>query len=125
MAIASSPSVASQFTGKHVETEVAGRVVGSTIRAMIADYERLGGGAVWLIRAEGATGYTAEAINEAVGGFGRLFKQGNLRRIVAVIVKPTVRMGASVVAMTLRSAGSPVDIAVVSSLVEAVTALRA
>lgn len=116
--------MSSRFTGKHVETQIAGRVVGSTIRAMVADYERLGGGAVWLIRAEAATGYTAEAINEAIGGFGKLFKQGDLRRIVAVIVTPTVRMGANVVAMSLRAAGSPVDIAVVSSLSEAVAALQ-
>jgi len=125
MATASGKSVSSRGGGNHVETQVAGRVVGSTIREMIADYERLGGGPVWLIRAEGATAYTTEAVNEAVGGFGRLFKERNLRRIIAVIVKPTVRMGASIVAMSLRAAGSPVDIHVVGDAAAATTALEA
>lgn len=122
--MAAAGTVSSRFTGKHVETHVSGRVLGAMIRDMVADYERLGGGAVWLIRAEEATGYTAEAITEAVGCFGRLFKERKLRRIVAVIVKPTVRMGAQVVSMSLHAAGSPVDIRVVSHVREAIDALQ-
>jgi hypothetical protein len=62
-------------------------------------------------------------MNEAIKGFPELFKRGGLLRIVAVIVAPTVRMGAHVVAMSLRTAGSPIDIKVVSDVGEATSAL--
>jgi hypothetical protein len=115
--------VSSHFNGKLVETAIAGRVTGPMINTMITDYRRLGGGTVWLIRAESATAYTAEAMNEAIKGFPELFKRGGLLRIVAVIVTPTVRMGAQVVAMSLRAAGSPIDIHVVNDLVQAKDAI--
>ena len=95
--------VTSRWTGKLVETTVAGRVTGSMIQTMTTDYRRLGAGPVWLIRAEGATGYTPEGINAAIAGFPELFKRGGLLRIVAVITAATVRMGAQVVAMSLRA----------------------
>jgi hypothetical protein len=116
--------VSSRFNGKLVETEIAGRVTGAMIHTMITDYRRLGGGTVWLIRGEAATAYTAEAMNEAIKGFPELFKRGGLLRIVAVIVAPTVRMGAQVVAMSLRTAGSPIDIKVVSDVGEASSAIN-
>ena len=111
--------VTSRFNGRLVETTIAGRVTASMIQTMITDYRRLGAGAVWLIRAEGATAYTAEAMNAAIQGFPELFKRGGLLRIVAVIVAPTVRMGAQVVSMSLRAAGSPIDIHVISNVAEA------
>ena len=111
--------VTSRFNGKLVETTIAGRVTDTMIRTMITDYRRLGAGAVWLIRGEGASSYTAEAMNEAIQGFPELFKRGGLVRIVAVIVAPTVRMGAQVVAMSLRTAKSPIDIHVISDVAEA------
>ena len=117
------PSVTSRFNGQLVETTVAGRVTGPMIVTMITDYRRLGAGPAWLIRAENATAYTADAMNEAIKGFPELFKRGGLLRIVAVIIAPTVRMGAQVVAMSLRAAKSPIDIQVVSSLAEADGAL--
>ena len=117
-------SVASHFNGKLVETEIAGRVTGPMIHTAITDYRRLGGGNVWLIRAESATSYTPEAMNEAIKGFPELFKRGGLVRIVAVIVTPTVRMGAEVVAMSLRAAGSKIDIQVVTDMSGAKDALE-
>ena len=116
--------VSSRFNGKLVETALAGRVTASMIKTMITDYRRLGAGPVWLIRAEGATAYTAEAMNEAIQGFPELFKRGGLLRIVAVIVTPTVRMGAQVVAMSLRAAGSPIDLQVVPDVSAATSKLE-
>lgn len=110
--------VTSRYNGRLVETTIAGRVTGSMIQTMVTDYRRLGAGAVWVIRAEGATAYTAEAMNDAIEKFPELFKRGGLLRIVAVIVAPTVRMGAQVVAMSLRAAGSPIDIRVISNVAE-------
>ena len=114
--------VTSRHNGTLVETTLAGRVSGAMIHTIITDYRRLGAGPVWLIRAEGATAYTAEAMNEAINGFPELFKRGGLLRIVAVIVAPTVRMGAQVVAMSLRAAGSPIDINVISNFADAAAA---
>jgi hypothetical protein len=111
--------VTSRYNGTLVETTIAGRIVGSMIHTMITDYRRLGAGPVWLIRAEGATAYTADAMNEAIQGFPELFKRGGLLRIVAVIIAPTVRMGAQVVSMSLRAAGSPIDIHVISNAADA------
>lgn len=116
--------VTSRYNGKLVETTVAGRVTASMIVTMVTDYRRLGAGAVWLIRAEGATAYTAEAMNEAITRFPELFKRGGLVRIVAVIVAPTVRMGAQVVAMSLRAAKSPIQIHVVSDVAAANAAIE-
>ena len=114
--------VTSRHNGSLVETTIAGRVTASMIQTMTTDYRRLGAGPVWLIRAEGATAYTAEAMNEAIKTFPELFKRGGLLRIVAVIVAPTVRMGAQVVSMSLRAAGSPVDIQVVPDAAAATAA---
>jgi hypothetical protein len=111
--------VTSRYNGRLVETSVAGRVTGSMMRTMITDYRRLGAGPVWLIRAEGATSYTPEAMTEATTKFPELFKRGGLLRIIAVITAPTVRMGAQVVAMSLRAAGSPIDVRVVTTIDEA------
>lgn len=116
--------VTSRHNGKLVETTIAGRVTDSMIRTMITDYRRLGAGSVWLIRGEGATSYTAAAMNEAIEKFPELFKRGGLLRIVAVIVAPTVRMGAQVVAMSLRAAKSPIDIHVISNVADAEAACR-
>jgi len=116
--------VTSRYNGKLVETTVAGRVTASMIVTMVTDYRRLGAGSVWLIRAEGATAYTADAMNEAIARFPELFKRGGLVRIVAVIVAPTVRMGAQVVAMSLRAAKSPIQIHVVSDVAAANAAIE-
>lgn len=108
-----------------VETEVRGRVTGETLKQMIAGYESLGAGPVWSIRAGEVSSYTADAMQEAITGFARLFRQTELRRIVALLGSPTVRMGASVVAMSLRATGSAVEIRIVADDEEARTAIAA
>ncbi len=117
------PEVSSARPGAHVETSVSGHVAGQWIVRMADDYERLGGGPVWLIRGERATSYSADAIREAVRTFGRLARDRGLRRIVAVLASSTIRMGASVVAMSLRAASSTLEICVVKDEYEAETAL--
>ncbi len=106
-------SVRSKRTASWVETTIEGRATATEIRAMVADYSRLGGGSTWVIDAASTTSYSADAIQAAVDLFAALAKQRGLTRIVALIERPTVRMGASVVSMSLRTIGSPLAIDVV------------
>jgi hypothetical protein len=100
--------------GSHgVETVVAGRATGETIRQMVDDFVRFGGGETWLIDAGDTTSYSAEAVERAVHLFGDLSRDEGLTQIVAYIEKPTVRMGAAVVSMSLRAAGSRLQIEIV------------
>ena len=103
-----------------VETTLTGRAVGSTIVDIATDYRSLGrAGRPWLIRAEETTSYAPEAVTQAVTSFSELCAQHGLTRLVAVIKTPTVRMGAQVVSMSLRAAGSPLEILVVDSVEDA------
>jgi hypothetical protein len=116
--------VNSTRVGKYVETRASGRATGEMIKQMIADYERLGAGTVWTIAAEGVDSYTSEAMQEAIRGFARLSKERGLKRLVAVLAAPSVRMGASVVSMSLRAAGSPLELCIVKNSTEAAAAVE-
>src|SRR5260370_11708945 len=118
------PGVESMRLGTFVETRVSGRVTGDMLRQMIADYERLGVGPIWSIRAEAVGTYTPDAMQEAIRGFTRLARERGLRRIVALLTSATVRMGASVVAMSLRAAGSRLEVRVGSTKEEAAAAIQ-
>lgn len=98
-----------------VETEVSGRVTAEMISQMAEGYQRHGGRSVWIIAAEGTRSYAPEAVERAVSLFSRLHKDHGLDLIVAIITVPLVRMGASVVAASLRSLGSALTIRVVGS----------
>jgi hypothetical protein len=91
----------------------------AVIRAMVADYERCGGGLKWLVDASAVKAYRAAAIPVAADEFGRLARQYGLATLIAIITAPTVRMGASVVAMSLRAVGSPLEIVIVATRAEA------
>jgi hypothetical protein len=107
-----------------VESTIAGRAVGQTITDMVTSFRKLNRGRdVWVIRAEQTTGYAPDAIAEAVSTFGDLCTRHGLKKIVAVIKTPTVRMGAQVVSMSLRAAGSPLEIVVVDDIEAAEGAL--
>ncbi len=66
----------------------------------------------------------ATADEATIHEFGRLVRQHKLERLIAVILAPTVRMGASVVAMSMRVAGSPLDIVIVATRAEADEKIR-
>lgn len=103
-----------------VETVMLARVADvATIHEMVADFRRCGGGAIWLVDAAKVEAYRADAIPAAASEFARLVREERLTKLIAVIVAPTVRMGASVVAMTMRAVGSPLDIVVVATRAEA------
>lgn len=100
-----------------VESTITGRAVGQSISDIVTSFRKLNRGRdVWVIRAEQTTSYAPDAITEAVTMFGELCTRHGLKRIVAVIKTPTVRMGAQVVSMTLRAAGSPLEIVVVDDI---------
>lgn len=103
-----------------VESTLAGRAVGQTIADLTASFVKANRGRpVWLIRAEETTSYAPDAVTQAVTSFGDLHTKHGLRKIIAVIKMPTVRMGASIVSMSLRAAGSSLEIVVVESVEEA------
>jgi hypothetical protein len=97
----------------------------AVIDAMVADYDRHGGGPLWLVDASEVKAYRAGAIGVAANRFAGLVQNRGLVRLVAVIVAPTVRMAASVVAMTMRAAGAPLDIVVVATRAEAEATINA
>lgn len=90
-----------------------GRATGDTIAKMVDDFLRCGGGTTWLIDAGSTTSYSADAVERAVHLFAVLSRENGLTQIVAYIEQPTVRMGAAVVSMSLRAAGSPLHIEIV------------
>lgn len=107
-----------------VETVISGRATGPTISEMCAGFIRMNRGASsWLVRAEETTSYAPDAVTQAVTSFAELCSKNGLTRLVAVIRMPTVRMGAQVVSMSLRAAGSPLEIVVVESMAQAEAAL--
>lgn len=108
-----------------IETELGGRVGADMIVAMAADYRKLGGRSTWLVDAAGATAYASDAISRAVDEFAKLQREAGLDRIVAIVEKPLVRMGATVVAASLRTLGSPLEIRVVADRKSAEAALAA
>lgn len=123
--LADPPTSRYAFALEAVQTAVEGRVTGAHILAMVEGYKTLHrDSGNWLILAEKATSYGTDAIQEAVVRFAELHSQFGLKKIYAVLTAPTVRMGASVVSMGLRAAGSPVEILVYATLEEAVGALR-
>lgn len=71
----------------------------------------------WLIDASGATSYDVGAIRIGATGL-RALRESGLRRVVAIVISPMVRMGASVVSL---SAGVP--FLLVGSKAEAETSL--
>lgn len=107
-----------------VESTVAGRATGGEIEQMVADYRRLGQGTTWVIDASETTSYSPDAVQTAIERFGELARAHGLTRIVALITRPTVRMGASVVSMSLRAVGSSLVIDVVESREEMSRALE-
>ncbi len=89
------------------------------IRMMVDDYKRCGGGPIWMVEASALKAYRADAVTAAATEFAALVRHHGLTQLVAVIVAPTVRMAASVVALTMRAAGAPLDIGVVRTRPEA------
>lgn len=112
---ASTTPVVTRRAGASIETTFAGRVTGSMIEEACAGYRREGGAAPWLLDASATQSYAPEAVERAVAQFNELHAKHGLHRIVAVVVAPLVRMGASIVAATLRTMGSPLTIDVVDS----------
>lgn len=64
-----------------------------------------------------------EAVERAVTEFRELNTKHGMQLIVAIITAPLVRMGASVVAASLRSVGSPLVIRVIGSRSEVAAAM--
>jgi hypothetical protein len=91
----------------------------ATVREMVLGFETSGGKSLWLVDATVVKSYRAGAITVAASEFGRLMRERGLVKLVAVIQAATVRMAASVVAMTMRAAGAPLDITIVSTRAEA------
>ncbi len=105
--------VSSARQGLWVETRVNGRVTGGDIDLMVEDFRRLRAGSVWLIDGSTATSYAPDAVARAADRFGKLATTEGLRTIVAFLTSPTVRMGASVVSMMLRTVRSSLEIDIV------------
>jgi hypothetical protein len=108
-----------------IETTFSGRVTADMIVHAAAGYRELGGRSVWVIAAEETKSYAPEAVERAVTEFRELNTKHGMDLIIAIITAPLVRMGASVVAATLRSVGSPLVIRVVGSRGEVAAALVA
>jgi hypothetical protein len=121
------PFVHTRAQPARVETHAAGRLSVELVDQMVADYRRMARtqGAPWLLRAEGATSIAPEAVSRAVLGLTELGRDRALRRVVAVITVASVKMSASVLAMSLRAAGCPVEVVVVDTLDAAEAQLRA
>lgn len=96
-----------------VETRLFGRVLAEDIVAMADEFVARGAGTVWLVDATAAESYDPAAIRDAVEAFSRLSREHGLERLVAWIARPSVRMGASVVAMSLRAIGARMQIVIV------------
>jgi hypothetical protein len=112
--VASRPGkVESRRGARWVETRVSGRVLAEHIKQMVAGYVEHGAGALWLVDASETESYDPAAIREAVDSFARLGNDHGLERLVPLITQSGVRMGASVVAMSLRAAGARVQVDVV------------
>jgi len=87
-----------------------GRISASDVHDWTLDYARLLGGSYWIFLAAGATSYAYDAVKAAVEGFSKQKKRG-LTLIIAHVPNPLVRMGASVVKMSLRQiAGVEIEI---------------
>lgn len=98
-----------------IETVFVGRITGEMIASACGEYRSLGGKSKWIIAAEGTRSYSPDAVERAVKDFASLHKESGLDEIIAIIVAPLVKMGASVVSATLRSVGSTLAIHVVDS----------
>jgi hypothetical protein len=98
-----------------VETTFEGRVTGPMIDEACASYRTLGGRSTWLIFAEKTRSYSPDAVDRAVKEFAALHREHGLDQIVAIILAPLVRMGASIVSASLRTLGSGLVIHVVDS----------
>ena len=96
-----------------METRVVGHVLVEHIHEMTAGYLKNGAGTIWLVDASETDSYDAGAIRAAIDDFGALGREHGLVRLVALITQPGVRMGASVVAMSLRAVGARLSIDVV------------
>lgn len=107
-------AVTSRRGARWVETRVEGHVLAEHIVDMAAGFVREGAGALWMVDASATDSYDAAAIREAIESFSRLGRENGLRRLVALITRPAVRMGASVVAMSLRATGTLVQVEVVA-----------
>ena len=71
------------------------------------------------------TGETVtDAVDRAISEFATLHREHGLDEIVAIIVVPLVRMGASIVSASLRTLGSGLVIHVVESRASAQTFLH-
>lgn len=108
--------VSSARQGLWVQTRVNGRVTGGDIDLMVEDFRRLRAGEVWLIDGSTATSYAPDAVARAAERFGTLATTEGLRKIVAYLLSPTVRMGASVVSMMLRTVRSSLEIEIVEDV---------
>jgi hypothetical protein len=108
-----------------IETVFAGRVTRDMIASACASYRSLGGRSRWVIAAEETRSYAPDAVEQAVKDFAALHREAGLDEIIAIIVAPLVRMGASIVSASLRSIGSSLAIHVVDSRREAEARLPA
>jgi hypothetical protein len=102
-----------------IETVFAGRVTRDMIATACATYRSLGGKSRWVIAAEGTRSYAPDAVEQAVKDFAALHREAGLDEIIAIIVAPLVRMGASIVSASLRSLGSSLAIVVVENRTQA------
>lgn len=105
-----------------VETTIVGPIDPPDLERMVGEY-RVAPTETWIIRGEAATNYGPKAIQSAVTLFAAARASG-LRRIIAVLTSPIIRMGARTVSMSLRIAKSGVSIVVVETLDEGLTAMR-
>jgi len=96
-----------------IETIVPNRLTEAGLQTAFRDLEKLGGGPVWLVDCAGTESFETSSVKLAAKLLPEMEKKG-LRRLVAILKSPGMRMAARAVAMASR-----VEIKVVESRLEA------
>lgn len=96
-----------------IESVTPARISAEAMQAAIAEVEKLGAGPIWLIDSTTTESFETSCVKLVAAALPLLEKKG-LRRIVAILKTPGMRMAARAVAVASR-----VEIKVVESRLEA------